>query len=92
MALKITQQREIFLVEGTLNMLTALNFKNHVESVMEHCDDLVIDIDNVTEIDNNGMEAIRSIYEKTLESNKKFYVVGAGCKEVYDDLCVNNAV
>lgn len=90
MALKMTQKKETIVVEGTINATTALNFQNHIETVMKFKEDVVIDIENVTEIDVNGMRAFRSIYAKTVASDKGFYVVGFGCKEVYDDLYMSN--
>ncbi|MFI1743396.1 STAS domain-containing protein [Thalassobellus sediminis] len=90
MALKITQQRETFLVEGTINAMTALNFQNHLKFALKACDELVINIENVVEIDTNGMNAMRFIYNESVALDKKIYIVGTGCKEVYDDLYYNN--
>ena len=90
MALKITERKGIFIVEGTLNGTTALSFKNHIEAVMMNLEDLVINIEDVTEIDVNGLKALRSIYADTITHDIKFYVVGTGCKEVYDDLYLSN--
>jgi len=91
MALKITHTKGVFLVEGVINVVTALHFKNHIESTMNDLEDLVINIENVTKIDTNGMKALHAIYESSMINNKNFYVVGLGCKEVYDDLYINNA-
>lgn len=90
MALKITEQKGVFMVEGTINTMTALSFKNHIEAVMPNLEDLVINIENVTEIDTNGMNAIRAIYTKAIANDIKFFVVGTGCKEVYDDLYLSS--
>lgn len=86
MALTITQRKETIVVEGVLNTTTALSFQNHIEAVMRFTEDIVIDIENVTKIDSNGMKVIRLIYAKIIAEDKKFYLVGTGCKEVYDDL------
>lgn len=90
MALTITQKKETFLVEGTINAMTALNFQNHFKFALKACDELVINIENVTEIDANGMNAMRFIYNESVVHDKKIYIVGTGCKEVYDDLYYNN--
>ncbi|GAA3629576.1 STAS domain-containing protein [Flavivirga jejuensis] len=90
MALKITYKKGIFVTEGTINAMTALNFKNHIEAAIRDLEDLVINIENVTEIDTSGMEALRSIYASAIACDKKFYVVGTGCKEVYDDLYLSS--
>jgi len=90
MALKITQKNETFLVEGTINAMTALNFQNHLKFALRNTDELVINIENVTEIDVNGMNAMRSIYAESVLNDTRIYIVGTGCKEVYDDLYYNS--
>lgn len=86
MALKITEQSGIFLVEGIINASTATNFKNHLESLLNEHETVTIDIENVTEIDACGMNVMRTLYSHALIKNRSFYIVGTGCKEVYDDL------
>ncbi|MCL6293960.1 STAS domain-containing protein [Jejuia spongiicola] len=90
MALTITEQNGIYFAAGAINVMTALSFKNHIETVMLNLEDLVINIENVTEIDTGGMIALRSIYAYTVKHDIKFFVVGTGCKEVYDDLYLSN--
>lgn len=90
MALKITQNKEIFSVSGIINTITAANFKKHISLGMKDVEELVIDIEHVTEIDSSGMKAMRSLYADCMAINKRVYIVGTGCKEVYDDLYVSN--
>ncbi|WP_331497758.1 STAS domain-containing protein [Flavivirga spongiicola] len=90
MALKITKQNRTFLVEGTLNATTAMSFQNHLEAVLNTYETLTIDIEMVTEIDTNGMKALRALYSNALIYNRPFYIVGTGCKEIYDDLTFTN--
>ncbi len=85
MALKITELNGIFLIEGSINSTTAINFKNHFEAILDIDKRLTIDIDNVTEIDTTGMETLRELYSKAIHHNRPFYIVGTGCKEIYDD-------
>ena len=91
MALKITKQNRTFLVEGTLNATAAMNFQNHCESILNTYGALTIDIEMVTEIDPNGMKALRALYRNALTYSRPFYVVGTGCKEIYDDFTFTNA-
>ena len=91
MALKITKQNRTFLVEGALNSITAMNFKNHLESILNTYGALTIDIEKVTEIDASGMKALRALYSNALIYNRPFYIVGTGCKEIYDDFTIINA-
>ena len=91
MALKITKRNGKFLVEGTLNATTAMNFQNHLEAILNTYGALTIDIEMLTEIDTNGMKALRALYRNALIYNRPFYVVGTGCKEIYDDFTFTNA-
>ncbi len=90
MALKITQNKETFSVFGIINAITASNFKKHISVAMKDVKELVIDIEHVTEIDTSGMKAMRSLYADCMAMHKRIYIVGTGCKEVYDDLYVSN--
>ncbi|GGD11653.1 STAS domain-containing protein [Hyunsoonleella pacifica] len=90
MALKITQKKEIFSVFGIINNTTALNFQNHISLAMKDVKELIIDIENVTTIDSAGMKALRAIYANCMTNNKRIYIIGTGCKEVYDDLYVTS--
>ena len=91
MALKITEQNGTFIVEGTINATTAIYFQNHLESILNVYEALTIDIENVTEIDASGMKAMRALYSNALIYSRSFYILGTGCKEVYDDFTFINA-
>lgn len=91
MALTITQQESIFLVEGTINATTANQFKNHLEFLLLYSKALTINIDGLQAIDINGMNTLRDLHTTALIQNKKFSIVGYGCKEIYDDFQYNNA-
>ncbi|NMH88733.1 STAS domain-containing protein [Flavivirga algicola] len=91
MALKITEQNGTFLIEGTINTTTAMNFQNHLEAILNRRNMLTIDIENVTEIDASGMKALRALYGNALIYNRPFYIIGTGCKEIYDDFTFTDA-
>ncbi|AUP77642.1 STAS domain-containing protein [Flavivirga eckloniae] len=85
MALRITEQNGIFFLEGAINVSTTLNFQNHLESILNQKKGLTIDVENVTEIDPSGMQVLRELYSKAQSKKRPFFVVGTGCKEIYDD-------
>lgn len=86
MILKITEEKGVLYLEGTVNSITAPKFKNHIEAVMNKQESLVINIENVIEIDRSGMRVFHSLYANSKAHNIKFYIIGTGCKEVCDDL------
>lgn len=85
MALKIKENNETFFITGSINATTVKQFKNHIEFLMLYTEGVTINIDNVDFIDKNGMNALRDLYKTSLICNKDFFVVGNGCKEIFQD-------
>lgn len=90
MALTITRNEDIFEVKGSINASTASYFQTHFALTLNSTSGLAIDINKVTEIDSNGIEALKTIYEKAQSWNKPFYILGTGSKEIYDEFKYNN--
>lgn len=90
MALTIKENNGIFFAEGTLTTSTAKNFQRHLEFILNSYNMLTINIDSINEIDDSGMMALRALYTNALINNRSFYVVGNGCKEIYDDFRYTN--
>lgn len=85
MALTILNEKNRFVVEGKINSNTANNFKTHLNLILNSLNDVTVDISKVTEIDTEGLAALKAIYEKALYWRKSFSIVGYGCKEIYDE-------
>ncbi|TWO32716.1 STAS domain-containing protein [Seonamhaeicola sediminis] len=91
MALKIKENNGTFFIEGSINASTVKQFKNHVEFLLLYTKGVTLNIDEVTEIDTNGMHALRDLYTVALIKNKSFYIIGNGCKEIFQDFESNLA-
>nr|WP_321227093.1 STAS domain-containing protein [uncultured Psychroserpens sp.] len=89
MALKITRDEKTYTVVGKINASTASHFKTHFVITLNSLSDLTIDISKVTEIDSNGIEALKTLYNNAISWNKPFFIVGTGCKEIYEELRFN---
>ncbi|MDT0558982.1 hypothetical protein RM697_10005 [Ichthyenterobacterium sp. W332] len=85
MALTIKEINGEFLVEGAINASTVKYFQNHCEILMQAFGDLTLNIEKITQIDKNGLLALRALYDNALNYNRGFYIVGVGCKEIYDE-------
>ncbi|WP_290470244.1 STAS domain-containing protein [Lacinutrix sp. MedPE-SW] len=92
MALTILRHQNTFTVKGKINAATASNFKTHFNMTLNCLKNLTIDINNVTEIDASGVDALKSIYENSKRWNKPFSIVGIGCKDLYEEFLTNNIV
>jgi len=85
MALKITQQNNIITLEGVLNTNTLSSFKNHFTAILNTNKEVTLDMDKLTEMDASGMHTLKEMYRNAIHSNNIFFIVGSGCKEVYED-------
>lgn len=92
MALTITRNEKIFEVKGKINASTASYFHTHFAITLNSLDGLAIDINNVTEIDSSGIQALKSIYDKAQSWNKSFNIVGNGSKKIYSEFDYMKAV
>ena len=86
MALTIKENNNVFTVEGSINASTARHFQSHFEMLLNAFGELTIDIEKVSEIDTNGLAALRALYDNALNYNRGFFIVGNGCKEISDEL------
>lgn len=74
-----------FVVKGVVNVLSARCFRSKCEKLLNTHGELTINIEQITEIDKAGLVAIRTLYDNALNHNRGFYMVGVGCKEIYDE-------
>ncbi|WP_296311103.1 STAS domain-containing protein [Winogradskyella sp. UBA3174] len=86
MSLTIKENNNVFTVEGSINANTAQNFQSHFEMLLNAFGELTIDIENVSEIDANGLEAIRVLHDNALNYNRGFFILGNTYKDIYDEL------
>ncbi len=82
MALKITRSNSIFEVEGPLNSATASFFKTHFIITLNSSNGLSIDINRVTEIDESGMKALKTLHEEASSWNKRLDLIGYRSREI----------
>ncbi|WAC01345.1 STAS domain-containing protein [Lacinutrix neustonica] len=86
MALTILRNDDTFTLEGKINLETASNFKTQFYLLLNSLKGLTIDISKVTEIDTKGVAAFKILYNNSKLWNKPFYIVGNGCKDLYEAL------
>ena len=85
MSLKITQNNGTFEVIWKINTATAKSFKQHFNFILNSLDKLTIDINKVNEIDVCGLRAFKELYQHPNLNSKTFFIVGDGCKEIYEE-------
>lgn len=84
MALTITENNGVYQVQGALNVNTAKHFLSHCELIMNIEKQLVIDVQFLSEIDDDGIGAIRALYKNALYKDFGFFIEGNNNKKLYE--------
>jgi len=90
MSLKITKNKGVFHLNGNINSETSNSLQTHLEFLISLDKIITINIDNVTEIDANGLLVLKNFYYSAIRKNKTFWITGVGCKEIYDEMKHSN--
>ncbi|MDD7913961.1 hypothetical protein [Polaribacter ponticola] len=53
---------------------------------------IVLDINETKLIDKSGLIALKEIIKKGTKNSKDVFIIGNGCKEIYDDISQTEAV
>lgn len=92
MPLKISKKKSVYHLKGEINNLNVNLFLDYFENKIKSKKKIVLNIDKTKEIDKIGLKAIKEIVKKGTNKNKEIYIVGKGCKEIYDDMFQSKAV
>lgn len=92
MALKITNQNGVFVAVGPINAATSKSFQNHLNILIEKYKKVTINIDDVNQIDTNGLSVLKEFYLRGLRYNRDFSIVGYGCKEIHNEFKLEEAL
>ncbi|MBT8288295.1 MAG: STAS domain-containing protein [Flavobacteriaceae bacterium] len=85
MALHITEQNNIFLLQGKITSNTADDLTAYFKELRLSRGRITIDIEGVDEIDVSGLNALKHIYESGQLLNQ-VSITGTGCKSIYQEL------
>ena len=85
MALQITQKNGIIHVEGEIKTETIESFVTYLNYAFDRNTKIVVNIDKVTAIDVSGLKMLRIFDRLATIKAKRFYIIGYGSKEIYED-------
>lgn len=91
MTLRIKKTNGIFYLEGNVNAKSAAFLKQQLESIVENVKNVILNINGVNEIDNNGLEVFKEMYLNALRYNRAFLITGHGCGSIYDEFKFDDA-
>ncbi|WP_299398923.1 STAS domain-containing protein [uncultured Gelidibacter sp.] len=84
MDLQITNQNNIFQVEGTLHKGNIHLFKSEFSNIFDTKNSLIINIECLTSIDRYGVNALAQLHNESLRRGKDLSIIGMGCDDLYE--------
>lgn len=82
MALTITNTQGVYNINGTLNSQNSQMIKNHFEMIMDQSAFIKLSLNNIIDLDKNGIKTIASIYNKAKAKEKAFFIVDLNNKNI----------
>tara|TARA_B100000809_G_C14835593_1_gene422739 strand:- start:26 stop:304 length:279 start_codon:yes stop_codon:yes gene_type:complete len=86
MSLKITENNSIYYLKGVISKATVHFFVEYFTSKLSKKSKIIINIGKTKYIDKLGLNALKEILRKSKQKSIEVFIVGKGCKEIYDDM------
>ena len=86
MSLKISKKKGIYSLKGVISKPTVKLFLSYFKKKINKNKKIVLDINETKFIDKSGLNAIKKLVKEGAEKSKEVFIVGNGCKEIYDDM------
>lgn len=83
MELTITNYNNFYKLKGSLNKNNLEFFNQTFQYIFEKVESLTISIDGLESVDQYGVKALVGLHNQSITKNKRFSIVGIGCKELY---------
>jgi anti-anti-sigma regulatory factor len=89
MPLKISKNKSVYHLKGKVKTPDVASFLTYFSEKIDKKKKITLNIDEAEEIDRNGLNAIQQLMILATSKEKKFSIVGDGCKEIYDHFFIN---
>ena len=83
MSLEILEINSTFYAIGTLTKATVKYFKKYFKEKLLLGKSCIIDIDSISEIDEEGILLLKKMVKSSTNSKNDFYLIGHKSKEIY---------
>ena len=84
MSLEILKKKNVYHLKGNVATPNVTSLLNYFTKKINKKSKITLNIDKAIEIDKNGLNAIKKLMVLASDKEKKFSIVGGGCKEIYD--------
>lgn len=85
MDVEIKEQNDILFVKGVITAATVVYFQKTLQAFLNRKRLLILNLDQVSKIDNNGLFALYKFYRNTSIGNLEFKIVGNHYREIYNE-------
>lgn len=82
MKLIITNDDNVYKVKGNLIKMNIPIFKNQLKDIFNQTDNVILNLQEIINIDNQGVVAITQLHNEALSKNKKLSIIGLGKGEL----------
>ena len=89
MPLKISKKKNEYHLNGKVITPNIDVFLEYFNKKIEKKNKIVLNIEETISIDKCGLEAIEYLMKLATLKDKKFRIVGGGCKEIYEHFNLN---
>jgi len=84
MGLTITNSNNFFEISGILDRSNVFEFQEAFRNIFDKTEEITISIKGLKSIDRYGVNAIAKLHNESINKEKRLYIIGLGCKELYD--------
>jgi|TARA_B110000116_G_scaffold174725_1_gene151174 anti-anti-sigma regulatory factor len=92
MSLKITENNSTYYLKGVISKSTMNFFADYFKRKLSKKKKVVLNIDKIKHIDKLGLNALKDILKRGKQTSKEVFIIGNGCKEIYDDMYQTEAI
>jgi len=89
MNLTITNYNNVYKVKGQLVKLNIRVFQKELRNIFENSDNIILNLRELRNIDNHGINAIARLHNEAISKNKKLAIVGFGNSQLINFLKSN---
>jgi len=79
-----------FILSGIVQAHNFNKVEKGITTVLKKYQNVILDINDVSEMDAYSVNSIINIFEKTSNTNKNISIKGFGAKDIYDELIQKN--
>jgi ABC-type transporter Mla MlaB component len=86
MSLKISKKKSVYFMKGRITKSTVNLFLTYFKKKLFKKKKIVLNIDAIKQIDSIGLKALKEVIKEGVKKSKEVFIIGYGCKEIYDDM------